>query len=190
MNLATALQTDLSCEGLKGEAQLFAKRCDVHAQEFAHGKHLGKRDVRRWLNDDLLIVSHNANMAKRKGRHDLYDQYRAASGWYLAAWRDFKGLTLEALAEEIGSSKGYVSDLETGAARPDRPIRRFNRDLVESMSKALGTTGGRLIDVNPFEIDAEADQFGAIMRGLDPTQREALINLASNMGANRTGTDG
>lgn len=190
MNLATTFQADLSRESLKREAKVFAKRADIHLAEFAHGKHLGKSEVRQRLNDSLWKHSHNANMAKpRKGRADLYASYRTASGWYLAAWRDFRGLTLDDLASEIGSSKGYVSDLETGAARPDRPIRRFNRDIVDSVAKALGTTGGRLIDVNPYELDEEADHFETVIRNLDPDQRRAVIQLAESLGA-KTGTQG
>lgn len=128
-------------------------------------------------------------MAKpRKGRADLYESYRTASGWYLAAWRDFKGLTLEDLAADIGSSKGYVSDLETGASRPDRPIRRFNRDIVDSVAKALGTTGGRLIDVNPYDLAEDEDRFGNVIRTLDPDQRRAVLQLAETLGG-KTGTD-
>jgi predicted transcriptional regulator len=128
-------------------------------------------------------------MAPRKGRAALYDSYRAASGWYLAAWRDYRGLTLDELAAEIGSSKGYVSDLETGAARPDRPIRRFNRDIVDSVAKAIGTTGGRLIDVNPYQIDHDADQFDAALRSLDDTGRQAVLQLAATL-SGKTGTSG
>lgn len=129
-------------------------------------------------------------MAKpRKGRADLYASYRAASGWYLAAWRDFKGLTLDDLAAEIGSSKGYVSDLETGASRPDRAIRRFNRDIVDSVAKALGTTGGRLIDINPYALDEDEDRFGNVIRTLDPDQRRAVLQLAETLGG-KTGTEG
>jgi len=190
MSLSAAFQAEGGCESLKRETKLFSEGANVHEQEFAHGKHFRKPVVRQRLNDGRLLVSHNANMARqRKGRHELYDQYRAASGWYLAAWRDFRKLTLEELAEEIGSSKGYVSDLETGAARPDRPIRRFNRDLVESVSKALSVTGGRLIDVNPFTMDADADQFDAALKALDPMQRQAVFQLAQTLGG-KTGTDG
>ena len=41
---------------------------------------------------------------------------REASGWYAAAWRDFKKITQQELADEVGSSRGQVSDLETGSA--------------------------------------------------------------------------
>lgn len=107
----------------------------------------------------------------------------------MAAWRDFKGLTLDDLAAEIGSSKGYVSDLETGASRPDRAIRRFNRDIVDSVAKALGTTGGRLIDINPYDLDEDEDRFGNVIRTLDPDQRRAVLQLAETLGG-KTGTEG
>jgi transcriptional regulator with XRE-family HTH domain len=79
----------------------------------------------------------------RSARHALYEEYRAASGWYLAAWRDYRGLTLEDLADELGKTKGYVSDLETGAARGGRASNRFNRDTLMAVAQAVGTTGGR-----------------------------------------------
>lgn len=94
-------------------------------------------------------------MAKRSRKvreDDVHAKFRAASGWYLAAWRDKRGLTLEELAEEVGTSRGVVSDLETGAFRKNgAKAQRFNRDDVEKFAAALGTTGGFLIDVNPFE---------------------------------------
>ncbi|WP_341020730.1 helix-turn-helix transcriptional regulator [Brevundimonas diminuta] len=117
----------------------------------------------------------------RKARHDLYEAYRDASGWWLAAWRDFRGLTLEDLADELGRTKGYVSDIETGAARGGRPATRFNRDTVDQMARALGTTGGRLIDVNPYEMDERANQIETIFRDLDPASRDAVIQMAQTL---------
>lgn len=117
----------------------------------------------------------------RKARHDLYQAYRDASGWWLAAWRDYRGLTLEDLADELGRTKGYVSDIETGAARGGRPATRFNRDTVDQMARALGTTGGRLIDVNPYEMDESADQIETIFRDLDPASRDAVIQMAQTL---------
>lgn len=117
----------------------------------------------------------------RKARHDLYQAYREASGWWAAAWRDYRGLTLEELADELGRTKGYVSDIETGAARHGRAATRFNRDTIDQMAKALGTTGGRLIDVNPFEMGEREDEIESIFRDLDPASREAVIQMATTL---------
>lgn len=130
-------------------------------------------------------------MAKqRKGRsNELYETYKVASGWYLAAWRDWRGLTLDELAAETGITKGYISDLESGAAREGRPMKRFNRDMIDSMARALDTTGGRLIDVNPFTVDDIEDRFDSVIRRLDAQQRDAVLQLAKSLGG-KTGTDG
>lgn len=113
----------------------------------------------------------------RAGRAELYEAYKAASGWYLAAWRDFRGLTLEDLAAELSISRGYVSDLETGAPRSGRHGTRFNRETVQAAAKALGTTGGRLIDVNPFTMDERSGEIETIFRDLDPDGRDAVYQL-------------
>lgn len=91
---------------------------------------------------------------KRLSEHEAL---REASGWYLAAWRDYRNLTLQDVADEVGTSRGVVSELETGKpkANGSKPLR-YNRDWVDLMSKALQTTRGRLLDVNPFTADPDA----------------------------------
>lgn len=117
----------------------------------------------------------------RKARHDLYQTYRDASGWWAAAWRDYRGLTLDELAEELGRTKGYVSDIETGASRHGRPATRFNRDTIDQMAKALNTTGGRLIDVNPFALEEHGEGIESIFRDLDRPSRDAVIQLVESL---------
>lgn len=101
-------------------------------------------------------------MAKRARapRLEKHEEFKERSGWYLAAWRDFRGLSLEELAEEVGTSKGQISDLETGAEKKGtKQNARYNRDWVESLARALDTTPGFLIDVNPYRVD---DAFTAV----------------------------
>lgn len=120
-------------------------------------------------------------MAKRprKPRLDLYEAMRDASGWYLAAWRDFRGLTLEDLADEAGTSKGMVSDLETGARNSKGQIaQRFNRDWLDKFSAALGVRRGHLIDVNPYAVDEQETAWAELFRNFTPEQRALAINLA------------
>jgi transcriptional regulator with XRE-family HTH domain len=112
---------------------------------------------------------------------ELYEEYREKSGWYLAAWRDFAGLTLEDLASELGRSRGYISDLETGAVRAGRPATRFNRDLVDQVAKAVHTTGGRLIDVNPFTAWEHSARLDETIRALSSEDREAVLDMAERL---------
>jgi transcriptional regulator with XRE-family HTH domain len=129
-------------------------------------------------------VSQFTNMAKRprKPREGQYEAYRQASGWYLAAWRDRRGLTLEELAGEVGTSKGVVSDLETGARRSSGALaQRFNRDDVDHFARALGVTGGFLIDVNPYALPVETADLGGKIQALSPADRQVVEDLTNRL---------
>lgn len=52
------------------------------------------------------------------------------AGWHLKEWREHAGLTMEGLAERVGTSPGQLSDLEKGK-------RRYNRDWLEKFATAL-----------------------------------------------------
>lgn len=117
----------------------------------------------------------------RSNRAALYAEYRAASGWWLAAWRDYKNLTLTDLAADLGRSVGYVSDLETGASRSGRPASRYNRDTVEEVAAALDIPGGWLIDVNPFDWDERQAKLSAIFGRLEEEDRAAILQMAERL---------
>lgn len=85
------------------------------------------------------------------------------SGWYLREWRLARGLSQEGLAAKIGSSKGYVSDLERGE-------RRYNQDLVEGLAAALDISAAQLLGEDPK---------GA---------RERLVPIVGYVGADTEGT--
>jgi transcriptional regulator with XRE-family HTH domain len=178
---ATALQVRHVAVGDLKSAREFGRReaasfldvREVHRRKFARREPARKTDVRKLPDDTPSRSSQTAYMARRQPSQDRvptvkrlaqHEEFRRASGWYLAAWRDYRGLTLEELAEDVGSSKGAISDLETGRQKSDgtKPAR-FNRDTVDLMAKALRTTGGRLIDMNPFTVDQEAlEAFGQV----------------------------
>lgn len=48
----------------------------------------------------------------------------------LRQWRKHRGLTQERLAERLGTSKGYISDLENGK-------QRYNQQHLEALAEAL-----------------------------------------------------
>lgn len=132
-------------------------------------------------------------MAKRtrKARSaDLLVGYREKSGWWLAAWRDFKGMTLEELADEVGTSKGVVSDLETGALRSNgKPAQRYNSDDVPRFAKALGIPQGYLFDVNPYAVDTEATDLSHEVLNLSKRE-QALLRQYMDTLTGKTGTGG
>lgn len=105
-----------------------------------------------------------------------YDALRKASGWYLQAWRHYRNLTAQELADEAGTSKGVISDHEQGKGA------RFNRDTLETYARALGTTPGFLIDHNPFLMD---EAFTAITEGagrLGDEDRKTVADLVKRLG--------
>lgn len=117
----------------------------------------------------------------RKPRHDLYAAYREKSGWWLAAWRDHAGLTLDDMAAELEMTKGYVSDLETGAVREGRAPTRFNRDTLEKAAKAIGENAGHLIDVNPYTMWVNEERLSEAVRRLEPDDRDAVLDMAERL---------
>ena len=61
------------------------------------------------------------------------------------------GLTQEQLAQMIGSSKQYISQLENG----DRDIRRLRQDTIQRICAALNCDTDDLIVLAKFEYDSE-----------------------------------
>jgi len=142
---------------------------------FAYHEQKRKLRVRNTPADNRRGISHNANMAKRDLGPVDYEALREASGWYAAAWRDYRKITQQELADEISSSRGQVSDLETGAKT------RFNRDWVKKFSEALRVRPGFLIDVNPFTMWEGEEQLVATIRKLSPDDRTAVLDMAERL---------
>lgn len=126
-------------------------------------------------NDFLGVAAHGSAMAKQfKPRTEIeHVVLRDASGWWLAAWRDYRGLTGEALGERLGEidgkpvSKGQISALEKGSS--GKRAVRWNRTWVETLAEALETTPQDLIGTNPYQRDREAEQRAAEVRQLAET---------------------
>ena len=67
---------------------------------------------------------------------------------YLRQWREFRGLKQEELAEKAGTTKAVISLLEN----EKRPL---SSKWLRKFAEALGTTPGRILDVDPNETGAE-----------------------------------
>ncbi|MFO1014434.1 MAG: helix-turn-helix transcriptional regulator [Caulobacteraceae bacterium] len=107
-------------------------------------------------------------------------QKATRSPWYLRQWRKHRGYSLERLAEMIGTSKGYLSDLERGN-------RRYNQELLELLAEALSTQPSNLINVDPSQGE---DTVYSIWETLTPVQRRQALAVIKAIKEENTGTDG
>jgi transcriptional regulator with XRE-family HTH domain len=100
--------------------------------------------------------------------------------WYLAEWRQFRELTQEQLAERVGSSKGYISDLENSE-------RRYNQDLLERFAKALDCKPWQLL-IDPSSIPTPypegVDPIANAVRKLPDDQRSVALRIIEAMAKN------
>ena len=81
---------------------------------------------------------------------------------FFVEWRKHRKLTQEAAAAAIGTSKGYLSDLERGE-------RRYNQDLLEKMAQAYRCEPKDLLSINPLfdgKPDADMVDFFDYWRGM------------------------
>lgn len=97
--------------------------------------------------------------------------------FFLRQWRKHRGYTLERLAEEIGMSVGYLSDLERGK-------QRYNQDHLETFATVLRCEPADLLIRDP--IDPQG--IWSIWDTLQPTQRRQVVEIARTIKG--TGTDG
>lgn len=76
------------------------------------------------------------------------DKATVAEHNYLRAWREHKGMTQEELADKVGTAKGVISLLES----EKRPL---SSKWLRKLAEALGTTPGRILDIDPNEVSAD-----------------------------------
>src|SRR4051812_17675926 len=84
--------------------------------------------------DTDLAVCDNATVAEERN--------------YLRQWRDKAKLSQEELADRVGTTKSVISLLEN----EKRPL---SAKWLRKLAEALGTTPGRILDVNPDETNAD-----------------------------------
>lgn len=96
---------------------------------------------------------------------------------HLRAWRKFRGLSQEQLAERVGSSKAVIGHLETGRSG-------LSHKWLLKLAPALGTTPGFLLDHDPNDMDAAF--LDAAMQVPSESRGQALQILQT---FRRTGTD-
>lgn len=79
-------------------------------------------------------------------------------------------MTQEALAEQVGMSKGNISQLETA-------VQGYSQEGLESLAEALETRPGYLLDVDPFS----DEEILLIWKKANPVQRRMIVELSKTV---------
>lgn len=91
---------------------------------------------------------------------------------YIKEWRIFRGMTVEALSEATGMSTGNISALENRR-------QGYSAEGLEKLAKALKTTPGNLLEVNPMADGAGS--FWMLWEKASSKDRETLRIMASRL---------
>lgn len=111
-------------------------------------------------------MSHNANMETDKNEGPNF----------LGAWRRFRKMTQEELADAVGTTKAVISLLESG----HRPL---SAKWLRKLAPVLKTTPGHLLDHDPEHLPTDIiDIWGAI----EERERPRALRVLESF---RTGTD-
>lgn len=112
----------------------------------------------------LTALLHNVEVNKNGGPN------------YLKAWREFRKLSQEDLADRVGTTASMISMLETEQ-------RGLSAKWLRRLAPALSTTPGHLLDLDPEAVDSDVIEIWAHIAERDK-ERAKRILLAF-----RTGTD-
>ena len=96
---------------------------------------------------------------------------KPAARHFIRAWRKFRGLTLEKLAERVGVTHGALSQLERGQVNYTQP-------MLEALAEALACQPGDLIMRDPTSEGA-----WSLLDSLTPETRRKAIDLLEMMQA-------
>lgn len=115
------------------------------------------------LRDDYpALAIHNANMANEDRN-------------YLRAWREYRKLTQEELADSVGTTKAVISLLEN----EKRPL---SSKWLRKLGEALATKPGYILDVDPEEVGSDIID---IWSNIDVRDRAQAVRVLRSL----TGTD-
>lgn len=86
---------------------------------------------------------------------------------FIRAWRKYRGLTQDQMAERVGVDKSYISKIENGKKRYDQPF-------LEAAAEVLRCEPADLIMRDP----AGAEAIWSIWEQLTPQARDQVVEIA------------
>jgi transcriptional regulator with XRE-family HTH domain len=87
---------------------------------------------------------------------------------YLRAWREFREMTQQELAEAVGTNSNMIGYLESGE-------RGLSAKWLRRLAPALNTTSGMILDHDPAELDSDIIEIWA---HANTTERQQLADVA------------
>lgn len=97
---------------------------------------------------------------------------------YLRAWREFRRLTQQQLAEKVDTNANMIGYLESGE-------RGLSAKWLRKLAPALDTTPGMLLDHDPTQLDSDVIDIWA---HATERERRQIGDIAKTI--TRTGTGG
>jgi DNA-binding Xre family transcriptional regulator len=113
----------------------------------------------------------NLRMAQRPQR--ARQQFRRT---FIRQWREYRGLTLERLADRLGMTAGNLSQLERGN-------QGYTQNTLEALAHALQTDVASLLMRNP----EDSEGLWSLWDQAKPGERQMLVDIAKTVV--KTGTD-
>lgn len=98
---------------------------------------------------------------------------------YLQAWREYRNMTQETLADKLDTSPSVISMLESGE-------RGLSAKWLRRLAPVLGVQPGYILDFAPNDLDSDLLD---IWVNTSPEQRRQLVDVAKAV-VRRTGTTG
>jgi transcriptional regulator with XRE-family HTH domain len=111
-------------------------------------------------------------------RH-MSDESKNGGPNFLKAWRVYREMTQQELAEAVGTSQHQIAYLESG----ERPL---SAKWLRKLSGPLDTTPGMLLDHDPTQLSADIVDIWATA---STRQKQQLVELARVVVKDKTGTD-
>jgi len=90
--------------------------------------------------------------------------------------REKAGLTVEALAEQAGLSKSYMSEIQTGK-------KQANARVLENVARALGCS---VIDLIDAQHDPAIQAHISNLSRLSPSDRDTVLGLAARLASSES----
>jgi len=124
---------------------------------------------------DASPFCHGLGMNMQTALLHIVEVDKNAGPSHLKAWREFREMSQEDLAEKVDTTASQISMLETGE-------RGLSAKWLRKLAPALGTTPGHLLDHDPTTIDN--DVFDIWME-IDRRDRDTALRVLRSF---KTGT--